>query len=74
MDNYPEKVFLGVGIPYNKDLISLEEIGKIGERIRKIHEDACWFYQLASIRQSCIQRTRNIMKWSMSGEFFREQD
>ena len=28
-----------VGIPYNKDLISLEEIGKMGEKIRKIDEN-----------------------------------
>ena len=32
-------MFLGVGIPYNKDLISHEEIGKMGEKIRKIDEN-----------------------------------
>jgi pyruvate formate lyase activating enzyme len=30
------KVFLGIGIPYNKDLINLEEIGEMGQRIAEI--------------------------------------
>jgi pyruvate formate lyase activating enzyme len=34
--NYKEKVFLGIGIPYNKSFISLEEIGDIGKRIYEI--------------------------------------
>jgi pyruvate formate lyase activating enzyme len=32
--HYNGRIFLGIGIPYNKDLVSLEEIGKIGIRIR----------------------------------------
>jgi pyruvate formate lyase activating enzyme len=36
VDNYLGKVFIGVGIPYNKELISLEEIAEIGEEIYKI--------------------------------------
>ncbi len=32
-DNYTDKVFLGIGIPYNKDLISLDEVRKMGEKI-----------------------------------------
>lgn len=32
--HYDGRIFLGIGIPYNKDLVSLEEIGKIGIRIR----------------------------------------
>jgi len=38
VDDHAETVFVGVGIPYNKDLISLEEIEKMGEKIRKINE------------------------------------
>lgn len=33
IDNYEDKVFLGIGIPYNKHLISLEEIAEIGDEI-----------------------------------------
>jgi pyruvate formate lyase activating enzyme len=36
VDNYKGRVFIGVGIPYNKDLISIEEVAKIGEEIFKI--------------------------------------
>jgi pyruvate formate lyase activating enzyme len=33
--NHPQ-IFLGIGIPYNKDLIDLEEIEEMGKRIAKI--------------------------------------
>jgi pyruvate formate lyase activating enzyme len=33
--NHPQ-IFLGIGIPYNQKLISLEEIGEMGQRIAKI--------------------------------------
>lgn len=32
--HYKDKLFLGVGIPYNKDLISLVEVSRIGMRIQ----------------------------------------
>jgi len=35
-ESYKEKVFLGIGIPYNKDLISPEEIRAMGKKIHKI--------------------------------------
>jgi pyruvate formate lyase activating enzyme len=34
-DNHP-MVFIGIGIPYNKDLIGLEEIAEMGRRIAEI--------------------------------------
>jgi len=34
-EHYKDRVFLGIGIPYNKDLISLTEVSKIGMRIRE---------------------------------------
>lgn len=37
-DNFTDKVFLGIGIPYNRDLISLEEVRKMGEKINEIDE------------------------------------
>ena len=35
-DRYREKVFLGVGLIYNDDLVSLREIEKAGDKIRSI--------------------------------------
>ena len=34
--HYHEKVFIGIGIPYNEELISLEEIRRIGREIYNI--------------------------------------
>jgi pyruvate formate lyase activating enzyme len=34
-DNHPQ-VFLGIGIPYNKDLIGLDEVAEMGQRIAQI--------------------------------------
>lgn len=36
VNNYKERIFIGVGIPYNRDLISLEEIARMGDEICKI--------------------------------------
>lgn len=36
VNNYKDKIFIGIGIPFNEDLISLEEIAKIGDEIFKI--------------------------------------
>ena len=33
---YKNRVFTGVGIPYNRELISVEEIGMMGDRLAKI--------------------------------------
>ena len=33
LDEYRQEVFIGIGIPYNTKLISLEETGRLGERI-----------------------------------------
>jgi pyruvate formate lyase activating enzyme len=38
VDNYKERLFIGIGIPYNKMLISMDEIVKIGEEIMKIDD------------------------------------
>jgi pyruvate formate lyase activating enzyme len=34
--NYKDRLFLGVGIPYNRDLISMEEVERIGKEISDI--------------------------------------
>ena len=36
LEHYQQRVFVGVGIPYNPELISLDEIGRIGERIASL--------------------------------------
>ena len=36
VDNYNEKVFVGIGVPYNRRLISLGEIAEIGDRLNRI--------------------------------------
>jgi pyruvate formate lyase activating enzyme len=58
VDNYHEKVFLGIGIPYNRDLISHEEIQKMGYKIRTIDENVqvCVLDYRSAFRRSFIQK------------------
>ena len=35
-DNYPDKVYLGVGFAYNSDWMSFEEVAEIGDRMASI--------------------------------------
>ncbi|MHC1635388.1 MAG: radical SAM protein [Candidatus Methanospirareceae archaeon] len=39
IDNYKDEVFIGIGIPYSRDLISLEEVAEMGEEIYKIDKE-----------------------------------
>jgi len=39
IDHYKEEVYLGVGIPYNKEFMSWEEVAKIGEKLASIDSD-----------------------------------
>jgi pyruvate formate lyase activating enzyme len=39
VNKYRDKMFIGVGVPYNKELISIEEIEKIGDEIYKIDSE-----------------------------------
>ena len=36
---YPERVFLGVGLPYNRELISMEEVHDFGLKLASIHPE-----------------------------------
>jgi len=36
VDRYRDKVFIGVGIPYNRSLISMEEVVRMGEEIYRV--------------------------------------
>lgn len=39
ISEYSDDLFLGIGIPYNKDLISMEEVEEMGRRIVNLKED-----------------------------------
>ena len=36
---YKDRVFVGIGIPYNKELISVQEIGLMGEKLHEIDHE-----------------------------------
>lgn len=36
---YPEKLFVGIGVPYNKYFITLDEIREIGDRLAEINSE-----------------------------------
>ena len=38
-NHYPDSVFLGIGIPYNKHLITLDEIREMGQRIAALEPE-----------------------------------
>jgi pyruvate formate lyase activating enzyme len=39
LDNYYDKIFLGVGIPYNKEFMTLEELQEMGSKLAKWEPD-----------------------------------
>jgi pyruvate formate lyase activating enzyme len=39
IEEYKDRVFTGVGIPYNRKLISVQEIGMMGDRLSKIDSE-----------------------------------
>jgi len=55
---YPEPLFVGVGIPYNKFLISLEEVGEMGERIADMNSEVqvCLLDYFPTFRRVGIER------------------
>jgi len=58
IDRHAEHAFVGVGIPYNASLISLEEVREIGERIASISEDV----QVCALDYRPEFRRRDIVK------------
>jgi len=59
VDNYhPEPLFVGVGIPYNKYFITLEEIREMGERIAEINPEVqvCLLDYFPSFRRFHMER------------------
>ncbi len=63
LENHPG-VFVGIGIPYNKALISKEEIGEIGERIANFSRtvQVCVLDYRAAFRRNLEQPTLAEMK------------
>jgi len=55
---YPEKLFVGVGIPYNKRLIKLDEIREIGDKIFGINPEVqvCLLDYFPTFRRSDMNR------------------
>jgi pyruvate formate lyase activating enzyme len=59
LDNYyPEKVFLGIGIPYNSKLITIEEIREMGEKIAGMNPEVqvCLLDYFPAFRRRDIDR------------------
>jgi len=58
VDNYSEPLFVGVGIPYNKYFITLEEIRDMGERIVEINPEVqvCLLDYFPSFRRFRMER------------------
>ncbi len=58
VDNYRDRVFLGVGLPYNKALIPLEEVRLFGEKISKIDREiqVCVLDYFPAFRRRDIKR------------------
>lgn len=58
VDHHRDRVFVGVGIPYNRGFISLEEIRRMGEQILKIDEEVqvCGLDYRPAFREWSLQR------------------
>jgi len=55
--NYSNRIFLGVGIPYNRNLISTEEMERIGKEIARIdsHLQVCVLDYRPEFRRALIE-------------------
>jgi pyruvate formate lyase activating enzyme len=55
---YPEKVFLGIGIPYNPKLVTLEEIREMGEKIAGMNPEVqvCLLDYFPAFRRTDMNR------------------
>jgi pyruvate formate lyase activating enzyme len=59
IDNYyPEKVFLGIGIPYNSRFITMEEIREMGEKIAAMNPEVqvCLLDYFSAFRRKDMER------------------
>jgi pyruvate formate lyase activating enzyme len=69
--SYPEKVFVGIGIPYNRELTSMEEISRMGERLCQIDPNiqVCALNYMPAFRSHIsipenteMERVRDVLK------------
>ncbi|MEM2578189.1 MAG: radical SAM protein [Candidatus Bathyarchaeia archaeon] len=60
VDNYRDKVYIGVGIPYNSAFMSLEELAEIGDKINSIDPEVqvCVLDYFPTFRRREIKRPR----------------
>lgn len=58
--NYKDRLFLGVGIPYNQDLISLEEVEQMGREVSAIDPEiqVCVLDYRPEFRRALIEERR----------------
>ena len=63
LDSHSDKIFVGIGVPYNPKLISLEEIRRIGERIAGWQPEV----QVCALDYRPEFRRRDIQKPSYGG-------
>jgi len=59
IDNYyPDKLFIGLGIPYNNSLMSLEELREIGDKIKEMTDtvQVCLLDYFPTFRRRNIKR------------------
>jgi len=57
---YSDRVFLGVGMPYNQELVSLDEVGEFGRRLTNIDPDVqlCVLDYFPTFRRQELRRPR----------------
>jgi pyruvate formate lyase activating enzyme len=57
---YADRVFLGVGMPYHGELVSLEEVGAFGRRLASIDRDVqlCVLDYFPAFRRQALRRPR----------------
>jgi len=70
---YPEPLFLGIGIPYNRHLITLEEIREMGERIAAMNPEVqvCLLDYFPTFRRLDMERP-SIAEMQKARETLRE--
>lgn len=58
--NYPDRIFLGVGMPYNRALVSLDEVEEFGRRLASIDPDVqlCVLDYFPTFRRQELRRPR----------------
>ena len=69
IDSHQDRVFFGVGLPYNKKLITLEEVHEFGCRLAQMDPDAqlCVLDYFPAFRRRDIHRPTVKEMWTVKG-------